>query len=80
MILLGGPHQLLCRPYYEPLLWFMTRRQVTTTMNGNMQHCSIQLQKEVKSNPAIKKVCGLQEGHYEKRCEIQGGGQEWLCQ
>jgi len=21
-------------------------------------------------------VCGLQEGHCEKRCEIQGGGQE----
>ena len=25
--------------------------QVTTTINGNMQHCSINLQKEVKSNP-----------------------------
>jgi len=24
-------------------------------------------------------VCGPQEGHCEKRCEIQGGGQEWLC-
>jgi len=22
-------------------------------------------------------VCGPQEGHCEKRCEIQGGGQEW---
>jgi len=30
------------------------------------------------SNPAVKKVCGPQEGHCEKRCEIQGGGQEWL--
>jgi len=26
--------------------------------------------------PAVKKVCGPQEGHCEKRCEIQGGGQE----
>ena len=29
-------------------------------MNGNMQHCSIQLQKEVKSNPktaSYKKKC-----------------------
>jgi len=34
----------------------------------------------VKSNPknssAVKKVHGPQEGHCEKRCEIQGGGQE----
>jgi len=27
-------------------------------------------------SPAVKKVCGPQEGHCEKRCEIQGGGQE----
>jgi len=44
------------------------------------QLCSIQLRTEVKSNPknspAVKKVCGPQEGHCEKRCEIQGGGQE----
>jgi len=45
---------------------------VTTTIDGNMAACS--LQKEVKSNP--KKVCGPQEGHCEKGCEIQGGGQE----
>ena len=38
-----------------------------------MQHCSIKLQKEVKSNPknipAVKKMCGPQEGHCEKSCE-----------
>ena len=31
------------------------------------------------SNPkhqAVKKVCGPQKGYGEKRCEIQGGGQE----
>ena len=48
------------------------KRRVTTTIDGNMAACS--LQKEVKSNP--KKVCGPQEGHCEKGCEIQGGGQE----
>jgi len=40
---------------------------------------SLQLQKEVKSNPkqpSCKKVCSPQEGHCEKRCEIQDGGQE----
>ena len=38
----------------------------------------IQIQKEVKSNPkqpAVKNVCGPQ-GYGEKKCEIQGGGQE----
>jgi len=41
-----------------------------------LQH---KLQKEVtKNSPPVKKVCGPQEGHCEKRCEIQGGGQEWL--
>jgi len=40
------------------------------------------LQKEVKYNPkqpsCKKKVCGTQEGHCEKKCEIQGGGQEMV--
>jgi len=39
----------------------------------------MQLQKEVKSNPkspAVKKVCGSQEDHCEKRFKIQGGSQE----
>jgi len=32
-----------------------------------MQHCTIQLQKEVKSNsPAVKKGCRSQEDHCEK--------------
>jgi len=37
------------------------------------------LQKEVESNPnspAVKIVCGPQQGHCEKRYEIQGGSQE----
>jgi len=32
----------------------------------------------IQKQPNYKKVCGPQEGHCEKRCEIQGGGQEWL--
>ena len=56
------------------------RRQITTTINGNMQHCCILKRSEIqsKNSPAVKKVCGPQEGQCEKRCEIQGGGQEWL--
>ena len=29
-----------------------------------------------QNNQAVKKVCGPQKGYGEKRCEIQGGGQE----
>jgi len=49
--------------------------------DGNMLAIhSMQLQKEVKSNPKLpsckKKVCAPQKGHCEKKSEIQGGGQE----
>jgi len=37
---------------------------------------SMQLQKEVKSNPKQPKLCGSEESHCEKWCEIWGGGQE----
>ena len=30
----------------------------------------------IQNSQAIKKVCGPQKGYGEKRCEIQGGGQE----
>jgi len=41
----------------------------------------MQLQKQVKSypkQPNCKKCAAPQEGHCEKRCEIQGGGQEMV--
>jgi len=30
----------------------------------------------IQKQPSYKKVCVPQEGHCEKRCEIQGGSQE----
>ena len=30
----------------------------------------------IQNSQAAKKVCGPQKGYGEKRCEIQGGGQE----
>ena len=36
-------------------------------------HCKINL---IQNSQAVKKVCGPQKGYGEKRCEIQGGGQE----
>jgi len=42
-----------------------------------LQH-TITKRSEIYSKPAVKKVYGPQEGHCEKRYEIQGGSQEWL--
>ena len=36
-------------------------------------HCNDYL---IQNSQAVKNVCGPQKGHGEKRCEIQGGGQE----
>ena len=30
----------------------------------------------IQNSQAVKKKCGPQKGYGEKRCEIQGGGQE----
>ena len=30
----------------------------------------------IQNSQAVKEVCGPQKGYGEKRCEIQGGGQE----
>ena len=30
----------------------------------------------IQNSQAVKKECGPQKGYGEKRCEIQGGGQE----
>ena len=35
-----------------------------------------QLSNLIQNSQAVKKVCGPQKGYGEKRCEIQGGGQE----
>ena len=37
---------------------------------------SVQYIKSNQKQPSCKKRCGPQKGHREKRCEIQGGGQE----
>ena len=42
-------------------------------MHINWLYCNIYL---IQNNQAVKKVCGPQKGYGEKRCEIQGGGQE----
>ena len=36
----------------------------------------IQLQKAIQNSQAVKQECGPRKGYGEKRCEIQGGGQE----
>jgi len=68
-LLLINLQSLTCTIYMQKYAWYTckvlhisttvknTRRQLTTTINENMQHCSIQLQKEVKSIPSCKKMC-----------------------
>ena len=36
----------------------------------------VPLRESNPKQPAVKKVCGPQKDYGEKRCEIQGGGQE----
>ena len=43
------------------------------TALGMKNNCYINL---IQNSQAVKKVCGPQKGYGEKRCEIQGGGQE----
>ena len=38
--------------------------------------CSVVIKYLIQNSQAVKKVCGPQKGYGEKRCEIQGGGQE----
>ena len=43
-------------------------------INEMVQCCSYK--NLIQNSQAVKKVCGPQKGYGEKRCEIQGGGQE----
>ena len=38
--------------------------------------CTAVIENLIQNSQAVKKVCGPQKGYGEKRCEIQGGGQE----
>ena len=46
--------------------------RLTVTLSNGHNMVTISNQKQ----PSCKKRCGPQKGHGEKRCEIQGGGQE----
>ena len=39
-------------------------------------HCPYSNLNLIQNSQAVKKECGPQKGYGEKRCEIQGGGQE----
>ena len=46
------------------------------TLSENTRPYLIMLYESNQKQPSCKKRCGPQKGHGEKRCEIQGGGQE----
>ena len=54
-------HHILCLPYD-----YQDRQLKAFSVNTNL----------IQNSQAVKKVCGPQKGYGEKRCEIQGGGQE----
>ena len=47
--------------------------QIIIYLSVHMISCIIYL---IQNSQAVKKECGPQKGYGEKRCEIQGGGQE----
>jgi len=55
-------------------------RQVTTNINDNMPALQHTITKRkcnlFQKQPSCKRVCSPQEGHCEKRYQIQGGGQD----
>ena len=53
-------------------LWLGITLWITNEIS-NFVTCSNNL---IQNSQAVKKVCGPQKGYGEKRCEIQGGGQE----
>ena len=50
-------------------------RFITNPPNLNFVNIYIYIYR-IQNSQAVKKVCGPQKGYGEKRCEIQGGGQE----
>ena len=44
--------------------------------DGSHEMTAMMLMISNPKQPSCKKVCGPQKGYGEKRCEIQGGGQE----
>ena len=51
-------------------------RLVTPYSETRFTHILNRYEASNPKQPSCKKVCGPQKGYGEKRCEIQGGGQE----
>ena len=57
----------------------MAKINCETLLRGDyllLHICITELENLIQNSQAVKKVCGPQKGCGEKRCEIQGGGQE----
>ena len=53
-------------------LFYTEKKQITVALTVRYSEYEYLIQ----NSQAVKKVCGPQKGYGEKRCEIQGGGQE----
>ena len=53
----------------SPVIVWMVLLEISVKMVGVKLYL-------IQNSQAVKKQCGPQKGYGEKRCEIQGGGQE----
>ena len=54
-------------------MWYKRQKDKVCCMLNPFMYRNVYL---IQNSQAVKKVCGPQKGYGEKRCEIQGGGQE----
>ena len=75
---------MVCLHFEVYLIWRETVQAATSTGSGlkdnRLMHLLCKFHTRacylIQNSQAVKKVCGPQKGYGEKRCEIQGGGQE----
>ena len=76
-------------PYYKtlPVKMYLSKGLIysnTTIVNNSNKAIKVNFNKTtlpaynylIQNSQAVKKECGPEKGYGEKRCEIQGGGQE----
>ena len=66
----------MCNCIHELLNVFEDSAQRERTIVENSNFLCTCYNNLIQNSQAVKKVCGPQKGYGEKRCEIQGGGQE----
>jgi len=65
------------KTFHTATLYLWIRQTTASVWSANFVICNYKKKWNlIQKQPSCKKVCGPQECCCEKRCEIQGGGQE----